>query len=208
MSTRNLIRNKELPDVANISDFGTQYSYFNEDLDPHFPVPLIQELEISIFTDSDHGHDKITGRSITGILVMVGSTPVIWESKRQSSVQLSTYGAEFVALKRAVSVAEEIRYTLRSMGVRVTRATNIYEDNQSVCISSTNPGTTLNKKNVALAYHYVREHQANGVVNIIKIPSEDNYADAFTKGLNSNIHGNHFQKLMSNQCKSNLSNCV
>ena len=80
----------------------------------------------------------------------------------------------------------------------VTKETNIYEDNQSVCISSTNPGTTLNKKNVALAYHYVREHQANKVVKIIKISSEDNYADVFTKGLNSNIHGDHFHNLMSN----------
>jgi len=84
------------------------------------------------------------------------------------------------------------------MGVQVKRPTTIYEDNQSFCISSTNPGTTLNKKNVALSYHYVREHQANGVVDIVKIPSNDNYADAFTKGLNSTAHGDHFHNLMRN----------
>ena len=88
--------------------------------------------ELNIFTDSDYGHDKVTGWSITGIIALVGSTPILWESKRQTSVQISTYGAEFVALKRAVTVAEEIRYTLRSMGVKVTKETNIYEDNQSV----------------------------------------------------------------------------
>ena len=67
-------------------DFGTQYHYFKEELDPRFPEPKIEELKISIFCDAYHGHDKRTGRSITGIIVFVGGTPVLWESKRQNSV--------------------------------------------------------------------------------------------------------------------------
>ena len=63
------------------TDFGHQYSYFHEELDPRFPKPLLKELDITCFVDADHAHDKVTGRSITGILTMVGSTPVIWESK-------------------------------------------------------------------------------------------------------------------------------
>ena len=78
ISPKNLSRNKDLPDIAKSSDFGTQYSYFNEDLDPQFPPALINELEISIFADSYHGHDKVTGRSITGIIALVGSTPILW----------------------------------------------------------------------------------------------------------------------------------
>jgi hypothetical protein len=184
--------------VKVISDFGNQYTYFHEDIDPRFPPPLIEGLETTIFADSDHGHDKVTGRSITGLIAFLGSTPIHWTSKRQSSVQLSTYGAEFIALKRGVEIAEEIRYHLRSMGVKVDLPTTIYEDNQSVCMSSTDPGSTLNKKCVALAYHYVREHIANNVVEVLKIASEDNYADPFTKGTNSTTHGDFFHNLMSN----------
>ena len=73
-------------------DFGGQYQYFHEDLDPRFPEPLVQELDINIFVDANHTHDKITGRSITGVFGFVGSTPVIWSSKRQASVQTSTFG--------------------------------------------------------------------------------------------------------------------
>ena len=198
ISSKSPVVNLVKPENKKIVDFGLQYSYFEEDIDPEFPDSFTKELPVTIFCDSDHGHDKVTGRSITGIIVLVGSTPVLWESKRQSSVQLSTYGAEFVALKRAITIAEDMRYTLRSMGVEVKNPTVVFEDNQSVCISSTNPGTTLNHKNVALAYHYVREHQANKVVEIVKIPGVDNYADAFTKGLNSTIHGDHIHNLMSN----------
>jgi len=63
------------------ADFGHQYSYFHEELDPRFPEPLLKELDITSFIDANHAHDKVTGRSITGIITMVGSTPVIWESK-------------------------------------------------------------------------------------------------------------------------------
>ena len=41
-------------------DFGSQYHYFSEDIDPRFPETLFGELDINIFVDSDHGHDKIT----------------------------------------------------------------------------------------------------------------------------------------------------
>ena len=63
--------------------FGRQYSYFNEKIDPQFPVPLMIELDITIFVGSGYGHDKVTGNLITGILYSVGSTSVLLSSKRQ-----------------------------------------------------------------------------------------------------------------------------
>eukprot|EP00957_Ditylum_brightwellii_P077602 5896481-Ditylum_brightwellii.AAC.1 len=66
-------------------DFGTQYSYFEEKLDPR--------------------HDKVTGRCITGMLSAVGLTPVTWSSKWQAAVQASTFAAEFTALKKMVEEA-------------------------------------------------------------------------------------------------------
>jgi hypothetical protein len=55
-----------------------------------------------MFIDADHAHDKITGRSITGLFATLGSTPISWRSKRQTSVQTSNFGAEFTALKAGV----------------------------------------------------------------------------------------------------------
>ena len=83
-------------------EFGNQYAYFKEDIDPKFPTPLINEFDLSFSCDIDHGHNKTTGRSISEVIGFVGSTLVMWSSKRQTSVQTSTLGAEFVALKRAV----------------------------------------------------------------------------------------------------------
>ncbi len=112
-----------------IPDFGNQYSDFKEEQDPRIPLPLMKELQITIYNDSNHGHDQVTGKSITGILVLVGRTPVHWTSKRQASVQMATFGGEFIVLKKAVEEAITIQYYLQSMGDAVTKPTVIYDDN-------------------------------------------------------------------------------
>ena len=155
-------------------------------------------MDINIFVDTDHAHDKVTGRSITGILAFVGSTPTLWSSKRQTAVQTSTFGAEFTALKKAVEECITLRHHLRAMGVKESKPTPIYVDNLGVVLNATNPGSALNKKHVALSYHFVREHMSSEVVSIRKIGTEDNYADPFTKALNSTAHHDFFYEVLSN----------
>ena len=159
---------------------------------------LVPELDVNIFCDSDHGHDQVTGRSITGVLGMIGSTPALWMSKHQGCVHTSTFGAEFTALKKAVEETVSLRYHLRAMGVQVTKPTAIWVDNMGVILNASNPGSTLNKKTVALSYHFVREHAANGVVSIRKIHTTDNFADPFTKAMTSTAHGDFFYELQRN----------
>ena len=185
-------------EVPTPQDFGSQYHYFSKEIDPRFPKVLVDKMDINIFVDADHGHDKVTRRSITGMITFVGSTPMQWLSKRQASVQTSTFGAEFTALKTAVETAITVRYYLRLMGITVRKPTNIMVDNMSVVISASNPATTLNKKHIALAYHFVRKHAALKVINILKIDSADNFADPFTKGMSSGNHDDFYQEIMRN----------
>ena len=173
-----------------IPDFGNQYSDFVEEDDPRLPIPKMKELALNIFVDSNHGHDQVTGRSISGILSFVGRTPVYWAARRQSSVQTPTFGAEFIALKKAVEEAITLRYYMKSMGVKVTKPTVIYGDNLSAITNATMPGSALKKKYLALSYHFCREHFSAGIVDIRKIDGKDNYADAMTKALASpELHG-------------------
>eukprot|EP00957_Ditylum_brightwellii_P084522 6426674-Ditylum_brightwellii.AAC.1 len=95
-------------------------------------------------------------------MYVVGSTPVTWSSKLQAAVQTSTFGAEFTALKKAVEEVTTIQYHMRSMGIMMSKSMPIFVDNMGVVLNAANPGSTLNKKNVALAYNYVREHVACG----------------------------------------------
>ena len=109
--------------------------------------------------------------------------PISWYSKKQNTVESSTFGSEMIALKIATEKIIGLRYKLRMMGVPLDGPANVFCDNDSVAKSSTNPEATLNKKNVSIAYHKCREAFAAGITNIYFQYSEDNLADVFTKVL-------------------------
>jgi hypothetical protein len=185
-------------------DFLDQYAYAKEELDPQFPKPIGNELDVSVFFDSDHAHDKVTGRSISGIIVMVGSTPVVWKSKRQGAVQTSTYGAEFSAMHFATEEAITMRYMLRSLGIKVSQPTDISGDNAGVISNSTTPDGSLKKKHVALSFHSVRESVSAGIISPHKISSKNNIADLLTKPLDRNTFMGHTGRLLEMNSSVNL----
>jgi hypothetical protein len=165
------------------ASFREEYPDAVEEIDCNLPVPLVGELAITTFVDSDHAHDKVTRRSITGIIILVGRTPVVYHSKRQGAVETSTYSAEFMAMRTAVEEIVSIRYMLRCLGVHVDNATHVYGDNLGVIQNATIKDSLLKKKHVAISYHRVRESVASSVIFPIKIRSQDNFSDCLTKSL-------------------------
>ena len=67
--------------------------------------------------------------------------------------------------------------------MKVSKPTVVSEDNMSVVINSTNPGSTLQHKSMALSCHVVREHCYGDVVEARKIDSDKNMSDALKKDL-------------------------
>ena len=125
----------------------------------------------------------MTRRSVSGVVSFVGSTPISWTSKRQGTIESSSYSAEFYAGRVASEEAIALRYMLRSLGVPVIGARALCGDNLGMIISSTNPDLELKKKCVAISYHKLRESAPAGIVNPIKVCTTVNRADIFTKGV-------------------------
>ena len=81
--------------------------------------------------------DKVTRRSVTGILILLNNTPIRWICKRQKTVESSTYGSELVAARIAVEMILEMRYVLRTIGVNVEKTSYMFGDNMSVLLNTT-----------------------------------------------------------------------
>ena len=61
-----------------VEDFKEECPEAVEDIDDYLPPPLVDELAIIVFVDSDHAHDKVTSWSITRVIMLVGRTPVLY----------------------------------------------------------------------------------------------------------------------------------
>ena len=114
---------------------------------------------------------------------MINQTPIASFSKRQSQVETSTHGSEFMAARQATEQIMDLRYTLRSFGVPLDGPSWMFGDNQSVVTQSTLPHSTLSKRWNALSYHRVREAIAGGWLRFEHIAGTDNPADILTKPL-------------------------
>ena len=54
------------------------------------------------FSDSDWAGDKDNRRSINGFIIFLCGVPIVWRSKQQKTVALSSSEAEFVAISEEV----------------------------------------------------------------------------------------------------------
>ena len=162
-------------------DWHDFYRGAEEAIPGDMPVPRGNPVTTHCFVDASHGSDRATRRSQTGILILINSAPIIWYSKRQNTVEASTFGSEFTAMKNAIELIEAMRYKLRMFGVPIEGATNVFCDNEAVCKNTTLPESTLKKKHHSIAYHRCREAVAAGTVRIAKEATRTNLSDLFTK---------------------------
>ena len=125
--------------------------------------------------------DKLTRRSRTGFLIFCNLAPIIWISKKQSTIETSVFGAEFVAMKHGVETLRGLRYKVRMMGIPLTGPSYIYGDNKSQVTNSSRPESTLKKKCNSICYHAIRESVAMGESLITHIKTDDNLSDFLTK---------------------------
>jgi hypothetical protein len=164
------------------------YGDVHEALPPNAPPALGKPVKICCFADTDHAGDKITRCSRSGILILLNNAPIVWYTKKQNTVETSTFGSKFVALKIATEMLRGLRYKLRMMGIPIAGPSYIYCDNNSVVVNSSSPASTLKKKSNSIAFHCVRESVAADEQRVTYESTHTNLADLLTKPLPGGFH--------------------
>jgi len=124
--------------------------------------PRGNPVNTTCFVDANRAGSLVTRRSQTGILIFVTKSPIVWYSKRQNTVETSTFGGEFVAMRQATELIEALRYKLRMFGIPINGPTKVYGDNHGAGISHSSIRTSaLTKKCNVICNHCVREAVAH-----------------------------------------------
>ena len=151
---------------------------------PHdIPKPLGMSVNISCFVDVDHAGNKITRRSHTGVIIFLNSAPILWYSKRQNTVESSTFGSELVVMKQAMDMIEGLIYKLCMFGIPVEGEARILCDNMATVKSGSNPDARIQKKHNSIAFHRIREAVVAVWALVYHEKGNSNLADLLTKVL-------------------------
>jgi hypothetical protein len=134
------------------------------------------------YSDADWGGCKIDRKSTSGTCQFLGRSLVSWASKKQNSVALSTAEAEYIAAGHCCAQLLWMRQTLRDYGYKLSKVPLLC-DNESAILMADNPVEHSRTKHIDIRYHFLRDHQQKGDIEIAYINTQNQLADIFTKPL-------------------------
>lgn len=170
---------------------------------------LSTNLALDMYVDSDfagmwhkeHTHLPDNVLSHTGHVIFFGGCPVTWASRLQTEIALSATESEYIALSSAARELFPLRQLLLDIDTHsfislpktsphdsikgsTLLPSQIFEDNAAcIVLATTSSSFKPRTKHIALKYHHFKDHVINGSLQIVKVPTDSNNADIFTKPL-------------------------
>jgi hypothetical protein len=134
------------------------------------------------YSDADWAGCKIDRKSTLGTCQFLGRSLVSWASKKQNSVALSTAEAEYIAVGHCCAQLLWMRQTLRDYGYKLSKVPLLCDNESAICMAD-NPVEHNRTKHIDIQYHFLRDHQQNGDIEIAYVNTKNQLADIFTKPL-------------------------
>jgi hypothetical protein len=138
---------------------------------------------IEAYSDADHAGDRSTRRSRSGGVIQYNGTTVIYFSRKQKHVTISSTDAERVGAHEIVLDIAWTRKLLADFQLTQKLPTIHRIDNMATISQVNNEGESAGEKHMDVKYHYMKEMVQDKKVFPKYISTDDNLADIFTKPL-------------------------
>ncbi|KAA0045233.1 hypothetical protein IC582_016022 [Cucumis melo] len=140
-------------------------------------------FSLQTFCDSDWIGDTSYRRPTYGFIAFLGSNPISWSSKKQSTVSRSSTKAQYCCLATTTADLYWIRQLLFDLHVPLKTSPTLLCDNVSAVSLAHNPIFHARTKHIEIDYHFVREKVLRKDISICYISSNNQLADILTKPL-------------------------
>ena len=175
-----------------------------------------RDHRVDCYVDADFGglfstedkQDPVSVKSRTGYVITYRDAPLMWASKMQTQVALSTMEAEYIVLSQSMRDLIPIREILKEImtivfeesrsityhshskafadtigtASHVIPQSTVYEDTDACLKFARMPELTPRTKHIGIPYHWVRTQVERLKIQIESIDTTDQLGDQFTKG--------------------------
>ena len=147
------------------------------------------------YTDSDFQSDIDSRKSTSGSVFTLGGGAIVWRSIKQNCIADSTMEAEYVAASEVAKEAVWLRKFLSDLEVvpNTDKLLTLFCDNSGAVANSKEPRSHKRSKHTHRKYHVIRDFVKKQEVLVMKIASENNLADPFTKTLPAKTFESHLE---------------
>lgn len=138
---------------------------------------------LDAYADADFANRVDDRKSVAGYITKFCGSTISWVSQTEKTVALHTTEAEYMALSLLVQEVVHLRQMLKELKVQQRNPSQIYVDNESAKKLAKNPQFHSRSKHIDVRHHFVRERIELKHIDVERVASTDNIADAFTKPL-------------------------
>jgi len=163
------------------------------------PTGGLLKWNLVSFSDSDWAGDKDNRRSVNGFVLFLCGVPIVWRSKQQKTVALSSSEAKYVAISEAVKEILFVLQLLNTMNIPVEAPVRVRVDNMGAIFMAGNASSSVKTRHVDTRFHFVRELVEDKVVEIIFVKTDENKADGFTKNVRGDVFEEHVKDFIWNK---------
>jgi len=135
------------------------------------------------YVDSEYPNDRVDRKSVTGYVTCINETPIMWKTKKQSIVTLSSTEAEYVGMTMMVIELIWLFQILIFVNMFPQEKVTLGVDNQSAIKIAKNPKQHGRTKHIDVLRHFIREKISDGILNLKYVQTDEMVADIFTKNL-------------------------
>ncbi|MBW0523127.1 hypothetical protein O181_062842 [Austropuccinia psidii MF-1] len=176
----------ENPGIRHWKAFLHVLKYLKGTQDLGLTYPKNINAGIVAYTDADWGNCSTTRRSVTGFLATMCGSLILWKTRKQPTVSLSTSEAEYKALCDLTSELMWLKQWCQECGIlTVDKPIPIHKDNQS-CINAAKRDCNLNNKrmkHIDFQLHFIKEAISSNFADLVYTPTSDMLADFLTKSV-------------------------
>lgn len=156
--------------------------------------------------DAPDANDAQDRKSVTGLVARLAGGTIIYNTKIQDTVALSSTEAEFIAACDAGKDCLYIRSILNDINIPQVDATIIYEDNQEA-IAMANAGKPIERaKHINTRHFALQSWVEQDLIFLKRVTTTDNSADALTKNkprILFNRHNDYIRRTIPDYAKAN-----
>lgn len=113
--------------------------------------------QVQAWSDSDWASDEDSRKSTSGYVFTLAGGAISWQSRRQSTIALSSTEAEYIASASAAKEAMWIRQLMTDIGYHQWKELPLYCDNTSTIALTKNPRNHDRSKHIDIKYHYLEK---------------------------------------------------
>ncbi|GJT77991.1 hypothetical protein Tco_1044716, partial [Tanacetum coccineum] len=121
-------------------------------------------------------------KSTSGACQLLGGKLLCWSAKKQQSVAMSSTEAEYVAAAGCCANILWMKSQLTDYDI-IYEKVPIFCDNISAIAISNNPVMHSRTKHIDIRYHFIRDHNLKGDIELHFIPTQYQLVDIFSKPL-------------------------